>query len=158
MEKSTMHQDFDLEALVREKDFADLSLEERAEVLSEVSEREYRQMRELVVWSSELLRETRPNLTPRSDIQHRLQQRLRAKKKESPVLRVLRHPVPAWQVAAAMIVFVVSIQFFDVSGLFDGEHSRQFAPFADSTTMDSALKVGHHPDEDSVYATFEDSL
>lgn len=153
-----MNQGFDLEALIRTKDFHELSFEERAEVLSEVSEREYQQMRELVVWSGELLKETHPSLNPRADIRRKLNQRFK-EKKERKIIRMLQAPVPVWKVAAAMVVLLVSIQFFGAAGWLDNVSSQGYGPFiADSTNQDTAIKVHNHTRRDSIYATYPDSL
>lgn len=153
-----MNQGFDLEALIRQKDFQELSFEERAEVLSEVSEREYQQMRELVIWSGELLRETKPRLTPRADIRHNLSRKLR-EKKEGKIIRMLQTPVPVWKVAAAMVVLLVSIQFFNAAGWLGPASSRGYSPLiVDSTNLDTSIRVNHHVGEDSVFSTYEDSL
>ena len=158
MEKSTLNQGFDLEALIREKDFQELTFEERADVLSEISERESQQMRELVLWSGELLKETQPTLTPRNDIREKLNERFAEKKERNKIVRLLKTPVPVWQVAAATFALFLSIQVFNPNAWLNNSSSGQYNPIADSTNLDSAYKVGQHTSEDSVFSFPEDSF
>ncbi|MCI4669273.1 MAG: hypothetical protein MRZ79_14150 [Bacteroidia bacterium] len=159
MERSTLNQGIDLEALVREKDFQDLSFEERIEVLSEVSEREYQQMRELVIWSGELLGETQPSLVPNANIRKNLNQKFREKKHQNKIIQMLQAPVPVWKVAAATVVLMVSIQFINPRAWLGSSPNTNIPMLlVDSTHLDTSIKINHAHGEDSIYSTFEDSL
>ncbi|MEO0897449.1 MAG: hypothetical protein AAFY71_13670 [Bacteroidota bacterium] len=159
MEQSILNPSWDFENLLRTKDFYSLSEEEREDVLAELTEEEYQQMRELVLFSGELLKETQPSLTPRANIRQNLNEHFHSKQKRAKIVSFLKHPLPVWQVAAAAILLLLSVQFFSNGNLLNVPGVDEHHQITDSTGLDTAIKVGYmhtgHTGGDSLFTSMD---
>lgn len=142
----------DLEQLVLQKPFSELSLEEKAIVLTEVSEREYTRLREFTLTTQAYFQQREPALTPRPETREILLNHM-ASRQESKVRLMLtnlvNYPIPAWQVAASMGLLVIA--------LFFGQNHTMIQPgggphhiIVDSAHVDSSLQPHFHPNEDTM--------
>ncbi|MEM7368006.1 MAG: hypothetical protein AAF587_05355 [Bacteroidota bacterium] len=143
----------DLEQLIRQKAFSDLSLEEKAIVLTEVSEREYTRLREFTLTTQAYFRQTDLPLAPRAETRQILLNRM-AQKKQSKVKglirRMVNYPVPAWQVAASMGLLVIALYFGQNHPMIQPDKGGPNHIIVDSAHVDSALRPHFHPNEDTM--------
>lgn len=140
-----------LEHLLRERPFEALSLQERAQVLTEMSAEEYRRVREVALLAEQYLGEDASGIAPRPDIQAHLRQRLRARYRwQSRVQQLLDYRMPVWQAAAAAALLVFTLHWASEPSLSHAT-TMQKAQFADSTFHDSALHRAADLSEDTAY-------
>lgn len=102
----------DLEALIHQKNFDELSEAEKAIVLDEMSRDEYIAWRNIILEGKEILDERTSNIEPHPDIQKNLQAALILKKEEKKkpfIIQMFNHKLPVYQLIAASVVFVIII-------------------------------------------------
>jgi hypothetical protein len=97
-----------LEILLQEKAFEELSGEERQWVLQQVSEAEYRRLRNTIHSLQEHSRETVP-AGPSPDLKERLLRQYRAGKRLP--LPLWKRPVPLWQAVAGVLAMIIFSQW-----------------------------------------------
>lgn len=151
----------DLEQLLTDKSFEELNLEERSAILTEMSQREYNQLRAVAQASQAYFLQPRPELSPRPDLQGKLSQQLvtsHAQRREQRFLRLLRYPIPAWQAAAAMALLVCSIYLSTNGNGFSAQPQGPHNIIVDSTHMDSSLRPPFLPNEDSMVHLTSDTM
>lgn len=142
----------DLEQLLLDKSFAELSLEEKALVLTELSEREYTRLREFTLTTKAYFRQDKP-VQPRPHTRQVLLNRLAARKEsglKGLVLRLARYPVPAWQVAASMGLLVMALYFGPSRSITQPGNDVPHNIIVDSTHVDSSYRQPFTPNEDTM--------
>ncbi|MEO1415829.1 MAG: hypothetical protein AAFW00_11140 [Bacteroidota bacterium] len=148
--------ELNLEWLLEHKSFDTLSPSEKEQVLLQVSEEEYHHMRQFLLMTRRAFSDT-PNLKPREDLRGKLHNAMQNKKPQQKVLSILRYPLPVWQVAAAIAMIFIGVNF--VTPQYpENYHSDHAIVTADTTGNDSAIKrrVGFY--EDSIYEQGVDTL
>ncbi|MEO1451528.1 MAG: hypothetical protein AAFV07_18495 [Bacteroidota bacterium] len=146
-------QPLDMEALIRTKDFAELSMAERAQVLIEMSEREYHELREIAQLTSLYFAEEAPRISPRAETRTNLMQAFRRQKNKDSlkgkIKRTLSYPLPAWQAAAAVVVLMLAVYLGPRVTPTEGTLQDQQHVLVDTAQTDSALRQLLNPGEDS---------
>lgn len=129
----------DLERLLLEKEFDALDLQEKAWVLTDLTEREYRNMRELLLGTREYFSEGDIVLTPRAGMEEVVKARWQAGGTFGRVERLMMRSVPLWQAAAVALVLCMAVNW----GMMRQGFSVNAVPggtlVADSTVHDSAI-------------------
>ncbi|WNJ20892.1 hypothetical protein [Pontibacter sp. G13] len=130
----------ELDMLIQEKDFEMLDLQERAWVLSEMSEMEYRQVRDFYLAAQAYL--TPPALTPRTETRDLLMERFREEHRPSVIRqlgKLAQYKVPLYQIAAAAVVLILSANFITQNPLTPAMHIDGHEYFVDSTNSDTFI-------------------
>ena len=99
----------DIWALIEEKDFAQLSEQEKKEVLQFMTEKDYLHQRELHLSISESLSVLPPELKMKPAVAAQIFEQGK-KKRNSLIKRFARYQIPAWQAAAA--AFFMAFAFY----------------------------------------------
>ena len=151
----------DLEQLLLEKPFSQLSLEERAVVLTELSEREYTRLRDFTLKTKAYFRQTEPKLVPRAHTRDRLLQHMANRKPngiKEKVFQLARYPIPAWQVAASVGLLLMALLFGTGKEMVHPGDPSGNGIIVDSTHLDSSLRQPFHPNEDSMIHMISDTI
>ncbi|MEM7659703.1 MAG: hypothetical protein AAF399_26555, partial [Bacteroidota bacterium] len=133
--------------------FEDLSLEERSLILTEMSQREYAELRKVAQAAKAYFQEAPLDLKPNSALQTQLRNRLAQKKSRGlggKVLHTLKYPVPAWQAVAAMAFLAVAVYFGTQNASLSETPIGPHNIIVDSTHVDSSLRHSYPPNEDSM--------
>lgn len=146
-------QSVDMEALIRTRDFSELNMAQRAQVLVEMSEREYNELREITQLTALYFAEQAPRISPRPDTRTQLMQAFREKKKQdgwqAQLRRAMSYPLPAWQAAAAVLVLTLAVYLGPRVSPKENFHVQPAQVLVDSAQTDSALRDMLRPGEDS---------
>ena len=141
--------------------FEDLSLEERSLILTEMSQREYNELRKVAQSAKAYFQEAPLELKPNPHLQAQLRNRLEQKSPRNlggKVLHTLRYPVPAWKAAAAMAFLAVAVYFGTQNGNLSETPMGPHNIIVDSTHVDSSLKHSYPPNEDSMIHLTSETL
>lgn len=99
-----------LEDLLSQKSFEELSREDREWVLAQISAGEYTSMRQTLLDSRRVFQLERPQLDPA--IQNNLRKSVKLNRQPNPAAGFLKYNIPAWQVvAAACVLFLLFANF-----------------------------------------------
>lgn len=98
---------YDIEQLMLRKDFIALSPAERAQVLAEMPQEEYEQLRQVLLATQKLEAEA----TPPVRLGAALKARMAAKTQPTLLRRLLSAKVPAWQAAAVFLLGIAAVSF-----------------------------------------------
>lgn len=146
-------QTIDMEALIRTKDFFELNMAERAQVLVEMSERDYTELREITQLTALYFTEQAPRISPRAETKQALTQAFRRQKAQhslrNRLKRTLSYPLPAWQAAAAACVLALAIYLGPKVSPEQGFHHEPQQVLVDTAQTDSSLRHLLNPGEDS---------
>lgn len=144
----------DLEHLLLEKDFEALSLQEKAWVLTDLTEREYRNMRQLLLGTRQFFAESTPNLVPRQGTAEWVKSRWQSRSTWGGVERLLTRSVPLWQAAAVTLLLCLTVSLTKVSSNWAGVAGMDGAALiADSTVHDSAIRQVNYKGDSLISAT-----
>ena len=138
-----------LNHLLEEKAFDQLTREEQAAVLAEMSESEYRQLRSLTQDVRSVLSHKK-ELIPRENIRMNVRQHVLNQPTKSTITRKKMFRSTIIQIAAAIALLVIGIQLTTRTsrGLIPGNQKN--GEFIDSTSTDSAMQHKSGPNEDTV--------
>jgi hypothetical protein len=98
---------YDIENLMLRKDFAALSPAERAQVLAEMSQEEYEQLRHVMLAARQL----EADAMPPAHLGAALKARMAAHAKPTVWRRLMSAKVPAWQAAAVFLMGIAAVSF-----------------------------------------------
>ncbi|MEO0471844.1 MAG: hypothetical protein AAF206_19620 [Bacteroidota bacterium] len=147
----------EIEALLKERDFAHLTAAEKKLVRTEMSEAEYVRMR-AVITGVQALTATEKPLVPREHIRTQVRAHMRTQSQNglgNGLSRWLRYRIPAYQAAAAVVVLAFALHWFGnrLPGNVPQPGFSGEIMFADTTGNDSS-RQGVSLYEDSVFARF----
>ena len=138
-----------LNHLLAEKAFDELTQEEQAGILAEMSEVEYRQLCKLARDANAVL-SPHDELIPRKDIRVNVRNYMRNQAQQTPAARRKVFRSTLFQIAAAIALLVIGIQLTTRSSKGLIPNNQKNSEFIDSTSTDSAMQHKTGPNEDTV--------
>ena len=147
----------DLEKLLREKPFELLDKEEKKLVLAEMTADDYGLFRQIALETENyFIRKTPP--VPRPEIQTRIREQIRYNQEKTMggrIMKMISYRVPAYQVAAAVVLLMLGVLFTSQQPKLTGSYDGVRAITAlDSASMDSAKLKGINLYEDSMFSSY----
>lgn len=141
---------YDIAQLIEEKEFSELTNDERSFVLSQVEESEYSFRRNIILNSKELLKNDLRKLKPNDSIKVAALQSLRAKKSNRKIIPLfIGYKVPAWLAAASILLaFLLNsiLNFsFNKTALPVNQLSQIDTVFVEKKIIDT-VKIKEQPD------------
>ena len=147
----------DLEKLLREKPFELLNQDERNLVLEEMTIQEYAGMRRAALQAEKYFRKNLPP-KPRPEIQARVREQMRFNQEKTlggRIMRLIQYKIPAYQVAAAVVLLMVGMMFSVPEPSSPFHHDGvKVSNVMDTTFTDTSTHKGINLYEDSIFSRY----